>query len=721
MDRGNFFSLRRYLTPLHLYFANKETKEGEEVATADNVNAALSALTIDVDQMVNHPEGTDEKMTIPPDVLIREVCKHLKHPETSERSCVAIASLLALENLHGRIHYASQVILYGAYNDVLGILERSGSDRRTLFVQEQAARIVFYVTEKRTLSRVAQETDVETLDLSRSVKSMLDHASSSTRNPNLVRWSAASLKNLILEDQRRATMAINDLAATVASGQEPSPLQYESFLADLLNTGGFILMCGLIGSSDADVRAHAVGALEMALNSMRAVDASKAALFEMTGGLTGSTDRKDGEVVQAIVAGGGCGDPVSQLLLSAEDSVAGMGCLFLSSIVAPLLGEVRGCGSLPKNYDYKNDNSSFGACREAVIEISTGSCLPALVSIARERSRRSMKLRVLAMQTIAAISLSVGEMGKSWANGQFEEGLERAGAPSKLKASIIFLNEEGAIDLCLEILRSSAGQSLGSSAETDHSRMRECASMVLGSLSLCSTEAIMNVQSKNILANLIVSSNDSSAIVPSAIRGDGAPRLIGIIETVGSVLMFEWQHPSGSRSELLDRLLEVVDAGVIPYLSRIINMKIDWESTEQSIGAMRARVASCRLLCCIFGIALTDESNIGFRRVMEAVDSDSRSYRGGDKAPSNIVEAALTVLQSSTAMGRKVMLGTASQDSCYTGSLMEVVETSLLAVGSMCGSETAPGGTEGSMISGVSTVRISFYLILMVFSHFIFH
>jgi hypothetical protein len=47
---------------------------------------------------------------------------------------------------------------------------------------------------------------------------MLDHASA-TGNPNLQRWSAATLKNLIFEDQRRACLAVNEIAAFVASGE----------------------------------------------------------------------------------------------------------------------------------------------------------------------------------------------------------------------------------------------------------------------------------------------------------------------------------------------------------------------------------------------------------------------------------------------------------------------------------------------------------------------
>jgi len=96
---------------------------------------------------------------------------------------------------------------------------------------------------------------------------------------------------------------------------------------------------------------------------------------------------------------------------------------------------------------------------------------------------------------------------------------------------------------------------------------------------------------------------------------------------------------------------------------------------------------------------------------MDAVEADARSYRSNRssndnrRVPSNIVEATLGVLQSASNLAGKVMVGNAGanqQGEHYQSILMDLVETSLLAAGSMCGSSIAPGGSEGTLITGVS-------------------
>jgi hypothetical protein len=286
----------------------------------------------------------------------------------------------------------------------------------------------------------------------------------------------------------------------------------------------------------------------------------------------------------------------------------------------------------------------------------------------------------------------------------YEEGLERAGAPNKLKEAIVLLNQEDTSDLALEVLQSSSGKSLGSARETSSSRIRESAGIILGSLTSCSAEAVMELQTRQIISTLLLDSDDASMTVASTLRGDAAPRCLGILETVSSILMFTWQHPSGASSELLDRLIEMVDAGAITMVSKLLNSKIDWESKDKAPGGMKGRAVSCRLLCCLFGIALTDDTGIGMRRLMDAVDSDARSYRGGEKSPSNIIEATLGVLQHGSNQARRALTGSVTQGPHYQNALMDLVHAALLAAGRMCGASVAPGGSEGTLITGVSVM-----------------
>eukprot|EP00980_Cylindrotheca_fusiformis_P020255 scaffold7328_cov145-Cylindrotheca_fusiformis.AAC.3 len=715
VQQGNFFSMRRYLTPLQLFDPDDPDYDDENgVANPMNVNAALAGLTSDLDQMVQNAEGFDEKLTIPPKILVPCIIKHLSSKSNAaDRAVRALSSLLSVGSMVGKNDFARSVYLDGGrqtLDQILVILERSGSDRRTLFVQEQAAQAIFHLTDSQVLSALMAETNVsgskdegmiDALDIQRTLRNMLDHSSTS-KNPNLQRWSAATVRNLVIEDQRRACLAINDVAARVASGEPLVGLDYESFLDQLASTGGIMILCSLIGADDSDTRAHATGALGATLTSTRAIDGAMSALSEMTGGAAGRTDKKDGDIVRAITAGGGCGSSVSQLLLSADNTVAGMGCEFISSLVLPLLTDPEGSATLQHRYDYRNDQEGLGACREAALEIASGSCLPALLSLVRENGpvSRPIELRKTAMETLAATAVAIGEMGKAWADGKYEEGIEKNGAPATLVRAISVLIEEQVIDAALEVLRSSSVQSLGSTRDTPASRIREAAGIVLGELSSCSAEAIMELHSRQILSSLILASNDTSMTACSTLRGDSAPRCLGMLEAASAILMFAWQHPSGASSELLDRLIEALDVGAITYLFRVLTAKMDWESRDKSSGGMKARSAACRLVCCLFGIALSDETAIGMRRLMDACDTDQSGHRN-PKGPRNIMEAVLTVLQNSLNHSHRMLIGGVSRGVHYQAALLDLVESALLATGSMCGSSVAPGGVEGVLIKGV--------------------
>ena len=732
VEQGNFFSMRRYLTPLELFDpdAPDDGDNKNDAATPSQVNAALSALTSDLNQLVHNTDGFEEKVTIPAKTLVPCIVKHLNtRKNTSDRAIRALASLLSMGSMVGKNDFAHAVYFYNGQatiNRILKILERSGTDRKTLFVQEQAAQAMFYLTDAQILSTLMQKHseleskrmsssgsrgsmdsddddelgDLDSLDIQRALRNCLDHASNS-KNPNLQRWSAATVRNLILEDQRRSCLAVNEVAARFATGETAATVEYESLLDQMVSTGGIMILCSLIGADDSDTRAHATAALGATISATRAIDEAFASLYEMTGGAAGHSEKKDGDIVRAITAGGGCGSSVSQLLLSADNSVARMGCQFLASLVLPLLVDPKGCATLPSQYDCRNDNSGLGACREAALEIASGSCLPALESLVREngRTNRPVELRRIAMETLAATVLAIGEMGKSWAGGKYEEGMENNGAPATVTRAVASLNDEGLIDVALDVLKSSSSQSLGSANDTPISKIRESGGIILGSLTSCSAEAIMELHSRQVLSSLVLAANDDSMTAPSTLRGDTAPRCLGMLEAASAVLMFAWQHPSGASSELLDRLIEALDAGTITYLFRVMTSKIDWESRDKSSGGMKARSAACQLLCCLFGIAMTDETAIGMRRLMDACDDD-QSQRRVRKGPRNVMEAVLTVLQKSLNEAHKLLVGGMTRGPHYQAALLDLVESSLLATGSMCGSSIAPGGGDGTMIKG---------------------
>ncbi|MEM7561209.1 MAG: hypothetical protein AAF394_18955, partial [Planctomycetota bacterium] len=210
----------------------------------------------------------------------------------------------------------------------------------------------------------------------------------------------------------------------------------------------------------------------------------------------------------------------------------------------------------------------------------------------------------------------------------------------------------------------------------------------------------MDLQTRKVVSPLLLASNDASMLAPSTIRGDTAPRCIGVLEAVASVLMFAWQHPSGASNELLDQLIEALDVGAISFLSKVLSTGVEWDSKDKAVGGMKSRTACFRLLCCLFGIALTDETTIGMKRLMDAVDADSYNYNTSKRGPHNIVEAVLGSLQVASSNAKKALMGTLDQGAHYQTALMDMLESAVLATGSMCGSEVAPGGGEGSLIKG---------------------
>lgn len=723
VEQGNFFSMRRYLTPLTLFDPENADDDDEGgVATARNVNAALAALTFDLDQVVHNAEGFHDKVTIPPDTLVANIIKHLSsRSETSERAIRALASLLSLGSMVGKSDFANAVYKHGSkrtLDQIMGILERSGSDRRTLFVQEKAAQVMFYLTEGHVISSTTRRSgglvasggsgdkndfqDIESFDMQRCLRNMIDH-SSSAKNPNLQRWATATVRNLVVEDQRRTCLAINEVAERVASGEHVASPDYESFLGTLVSSGGIMILCSLIGAEDSDTRAHATSALGTILTATRAIDSAMSALSEMTGGVGGYSHRNDGDIVRAISAGSGFGPAVSQLLLSADNSVAGMGCQFVASLVFPILRELNGSATLPSKYDCRNDNDSIGASREAALEIAGGGCLPALLSLVKENGRltRPIELRCTAMEAFAATALAVGGIGRAWAGGRYEEQMEMNGAPVPLTRAVLAFNDEQVIEVALQVLKSSSVQSLGSQRDSPAIRIREAAGIVLGAISSCSAEAIMELDSRQVMSNLILTANDTTMTLPSNLRGDKAPRFLGMLEAAASVLFFAWQHTTGASSELLDRLIELLDVGVVSLLFRALTFKMDWDSRENAVGGMKSRSAACRVVYCLFGIALTDNTFIGMRRLLESCDSDQASRRVV-KGPRNIMEAVLTALQSSLTSAQKELTGGGNHGAHYHAAMLDLVEASLLATGGMCGSLVAPGVNEDTMITGVS-------------------
>jgi len=85
-------------------------------------------------------------VTIPPDVLIPGITRHLTSAETSDRAIQALSALLSLGNVVGDNSFAATMFLHqnaaGVFENICKLLEWSSADIQTLAVQEQAAKAI---------------------------------------------------------------------------------------------------------------------------------------------------------------------------------------------------------------------------------------------------------------------------------------------------------------------------------------------------------------------------------------------------------------------------------------------------------------------------------------------------------------------------------------------------------------------------------------------------
>ena len=676
VDQGNYFSLRRYLTPLVLYepssaaqpagkakaaAATTSSRSGSAVSgggniydgfatddfggmddeslaaapvqesiTASQVSAALAALASDLDSYVLDSATVSSKLTVPPKVLVPAICRHLCHDRSASASMAseeivdqavrALSALLALGNVSGDGVWACMVFAqekseYGpsggeVLNAILGLLEWSGASSRTIAVQEQATRVLYYLTDSNVFRRMytagrdeggmglgsgvggqiydagglfddpndggRTDEDMSSRDLTyrldthRTLRNCLDHTTTSS-SPSLQRWAAAAIRNLITEDRRRACGAI----AAVASHGGGSILKYDSFTnSSLVETGGVMIMCSLISSDDSDTRAHAIAALSATISTTRAVQASLDMLSEVTGAGASSSMASDANIVRAIVQGGGLGPSLAQLLLSADDSVAKMGLLFANYLVFPLLENPKGASNTlrEEGMDVTNvvddDCDGMAAYREAALSLATaGGILPSLVSVIRANqqgsssgTKRPAELQKTACLVLAAVCQTVKYLGGSWAFEFIERSHQQDFGSDEIASDLaqLVLTAVGnleresvpvlAYSILLESGTSLSGNGVGSSPGM---LLAESAILVLSGIAPVSPSTLEYLASNDAVAQLLRRLGDSSGVMKASnLRGDWCPRSLGLLHVISFVIVRVWCYSRQNGDEL---------------------------------------------------------------------------------------------------------------------------------------------------------------------------
>ncbi len=707
VENGNFFSMRRYLTPLQLY-DGEDIHEGGIEFTSRNVCAALSALSRDFESLLLDSTSFTEKVTIPCNVLVPAICKHLKSQDTCDYAIRALSVLLSLGNVVGDTKFAIEVYAqeYNAFEDIMTLLEWGGSSTKTLALQEQTAQTLFYLTDAKLISeilRLGEDLPVNkstgeswsdgvlgSCDIHRMIRSFLDHTTQ-TMSPSLQRWSAACICNLIAEDYRRSCNAIE-----YAMAMGSTELKYESFTMELVTSGGVMILSSLVSSDDSDTRNYAMKALSATIETSRDLNVQLGVLKEAYGIQSiGNSNYSDTGIIDGIVSAGAC-SPLTQLLLSGDDSVASMGCNFARSLVHPLLTNPLG-SSLPcyhrllsviPNTEISSvvNEDGLGAYRNAAFQMASNEeILSALLSLICAMSSRPIDLKRSAMEVLVAMTLSVSfldskvkAMGTSIeGNPQWEE------LKQQIDMTVVSLEEEGVSDIVSAAFSSASVSSLNTSRDSAATQLKEAASLVMTAIAASSPTLAASFMSSNIVAKLISTAADDGYATASA-RGEWTSRRLTMLEAIAMILVQGWKsiqiescNVDGTNNVnengnplALGLLLESLDAGIIPLLSRLLDSRLDVSDPDRAYADIRLKIAINHIIGALFGIGQCDASNIGFARIFEALGNTHY-----------LIPSAVALLGSTIVTTQQG--GSASTTKLPIPALLEA---SLIALGSMCGS-----------------------------------
>ena len=433
------------------------------------MSASLSSLSVDLVAILSNPQNLENQVSIPAHIIIPAVGRHLGRRKSAEYAIRVLCSLVSLGNIVGDDSFAIAIYCVDfdstpeevkmkhvqSYNSIvsvsseesrseqinkseivdgiLSVLEWNGSDGRIIGAQEQAAKIIYYITDPKLISAALSNGDVDDdnvdatnkgrpvdvdavgsndnhileLDVHRAFRAMLDHATSSS-SPSLQRWATASLRHLIIEDQRRACVL------------SPSPEKYKPFTSQLVSTGGIMILCSLLASDDSETRLHAMSALKATVVTTREIETA----CNNSGQQhyrPGRATVADSDVVNAIVSSGGCGYSLAQLLISSDDAVAVEACEFSLSLMSPLLTDPKGSSKVLHIFtslassaiSFEAADDGLHSYRHAALALVVGegssnhktkeiACLPSFIEILRSYADQSYPKRSIHLQVVAA-------------------------------------------------------------------------------------------------------------------------------------------------------------------------------------------------------------------------------------------------------------------------------------------------------------------------------
>jgi hypothetical protein len=256
----------------------------------------------------------------------------------------------------------------------------------------------------------------------------------------------------------------------------------------------------------------------------------------------------------------------------------------------------------------------------------------------------------------------------------------------------VILEEEKIGEATVLAYSSSSVSSLNTSRDSTASQLREAASLIISATASSSSSIASQFVSCNIVSKLISTATDNGYATASA-RGEWTSRRLAMLEAIAMILVHGWKdiqvqsyevdqitnnNLQSGNSAPLELLLEALDAGIIPLVSRLLDTRIE-QDTEKIYQDVRLKISLCHIIGALFGIGHCDQSNIGFARIFEAIGNTHY-----------LIPMTVALLTSSINAVQHYMAGTQTHLP-----IPSLLEANLLALGSMCGSRFCSFSSEG--------------------------
>ena len=679
----------RNLLPFHRYLPTFQLFHDEFNTTLhyEDVISALASFTTDLHSMLSCYTSSDAATGIPPaEILVPAIGRllsldlpnggeqlvakmgDLSSPSTQQlhldmlaHAVYALATLLALGSIMGDTSFACavyslptttttttdtnhpllQLLLVEKYT--WDFKDQQNHRIRTMANKEQAVRALFYVTEKSVIEATILKDDssssmTDSIPIPKALQLILDPTMMLGTTSSFQRWCAATIRNLVIEDYRRASLCSSSCHS------------YESFLysESFQSSGSVGQLCSLMSAEDADTRSHATFTLTFIVNAVMKNETKRLASIAAT-------------VVRQI-SENACGHSLSQLLCSADNSIATSGCEFALSFLSPLLKQPL----LRRN----NNSAHFSSTlllsnKAAALAIATqeSCCLAVFVQIARIENKRPVILRSMAITCLAAICIAC-----SATNYNAEDA-----ASDNVAVAIAQLQKEEVGEMCTSILfQSSQSNLLFNVDDNPSSQLLEAAAIALSAILDCSPTRCVVPWTKKVIFDLISLANERAMQRPSKLQGQWALRCLPFINCASKLMHGVLIDFVGTTTDALDCLLEALDAGALSLAVGFISQDAysigsNGLNNNELCGQVMLQISACRLFNALICLANNDDTLIGRKRLEGAIVNG------------NLVSPAIGLITLAASVSHQ-------QDEAVGLALLhELIETGVSLLGSLFG------------------------------------